>query len=918
MAFAVDTVGNIRAFNNASKRKSSNNGASDLRKALDPGNQLRPWEDVSNASSFGNETAKQTLDRISSSSGQSSQPVYSPVVPTAPRPAMPTVGTASMSAPMAAGRSTSARSSSQRTSQPIFVQTSSMPAPKPVTINGGDSGFLDSFWNILKSNDKPQMSDDEMLQLVSDLDARMGSDDEGGSAAQQASGLMRDTQISQAQAPQSGDVRIVNGVEQEYHDPSLPGEVNETGYLGAYSGYTPYNDSYEDYFGRLGMNPELLDEMRAPTRTGSASILHPSSPFDIDDGTMDSDHLTSGLMTGSQYIRYKESLGDLAGSRPIEEIEDSDYAVYDKMDEFDKYGFVPYVPTDDVAASYDLGSIESLPRKGAANLARLRQNIGPEVTITMNADDDNPDNDVTFSNNDFEKRVVPFFVRWNDIWNNDQKSLLQPPTDTDDYTTWVHEFSVPTDDGGVEYHYGEILDMSPTGGPEGHSDDEFDDAGNYIGTWTISFSDGTSQTVSSDTKESMVNDNGYIDVANTFVTPDEMAYQVDDINALNTRDYDRVDGDATPGVYYTPDLVLSDGTRINVFDAQSIYHNEADNVKYNNITSLGDAVPILGKIPVVNMLANNISNKPNRLIKQEMIGEGGIADPSTWDFSDAINNTANWTLGSLPISAPGVVPWVVSASQAIPSLAGVNSSSYDPLTGSYHTVSEDPYLGRLDENGRLRAGSSFWNGLGTMATPLTEMIAGPVGVDPFWGKMSDRFINKTLKSPVSKFLANKASGAVGEGLEEVVGNVFEDLTNYGPNGAFADPVYQIDEDGNVVLDSDTGEPMIARDQASYNELRDESTPLSRRVANFLDIDNGGQDPINSFLGGALVDMVLDNLPFVVDGSGVHVNEESLVPGYLNARRQQQGYRNIRDTGGKVFVPGEYGNTELDMPGQTEE
>ncbi len=103
-----------------------------------------------------------------------------------------------------------------------------------------------------------------------------------------------------------------------------------------------------------------------------------------------------------------------------------------------------------------------------------------------------------------------------------------------------------------------------------------------------------------------------------------------------------------------------------------------------------------------------------------------------------------------------------------------------------------------------------------------------------------------------------------------------------------------------------------------DELRDESTPLLTRVANFLDLDNGGQDPINSFLGGALVDTVLDNLPFVVNGSGVHVNNESLIPGYLNARQQRQGYRNIRDTGGRVFVPGEYGNMNLGMPGQTEE
>lgn len=785
-----------------------------------------------------------------------------------------------------------------------------MLTPKPVSINdGNENSLLNNFWDFMKRDNTPQMSDDEMLQLVSDLNAGVNNDDNEAPAVQQPESLMGDTRIGPVQEPQAGDVRVVNDVEQEYHDPSLPDEVDINGYLSSYSGYTPYNDSYEDYFGSLGMNPEMLDEMRTPTRTGSASILHPSSLFDVDDGTIDSNHLTSGYMTGSQYLRYKENLGDLAGSRPVEEIEDSDYVVYDKMEEFNRYGFVPYIPTEDVAASYNLGNIASTPRRAMANLAKLRENIGPEVTVTMNANDNDDSNDVTFSNKDFEQRANPFFLKWNDIFNNNQKSLLHPPVDTDNYTTWVHEFAVPTDDGDVEYHYGELLDMSPTGGTEGHDDSEFDENGNYIGTWTISFSDGTSQTVSSDTADSIVNDSGFIELENSFVTPDEMAYPVDNMEALNTRNYEGIDGDTKPGVYYTPDLVLENGARINVYDAQDIYNNKSNNVKYNGITSLSDSIPILGNIPIVNMLTDNISNKPVRLMEQEMIGEGGITDPSTWNFTDAANNTINWTLGSIPISSPGIVPWLFSASQALPSLAGVNGSSYDPLTGSYRMVSENPYLGRLDENGRLHTGSSFWNGFGTMATPLTEMIAGPIGVDPFWGKASEKFIDKALKSPVAKFLANKASGAVGEGLEEVVGNIFEELTNNGASGVFADPLYQKDEQ--------TGEWKPKYDQASYRELRDESTPLSRRVANFLDLDNGGQDPINSFLGGALVDMVLDNLPFVVNGSGVHVNDNSLIPGYINARRQQQGYKNIKDTGGKVFVPGEYGNADLGMPRRME-
>lgn len=906
MALAVDTAGRMVVPSSGTKKKS---GGSALQEALDSGNQLRPWENAPNSLTSGTRTLGQALGHTPSSNQvrQSTRPAASSVGSSF---AMPTVGTASMPASMMTPKKMSG------ISQPSFdIQTSSMSAPKHVTVSGGDSGLLNSFWDLMKGNDKAQMSDDEMLQLVSKIDSgTIGKD------GKQTPSLMgKDTQIDNAQAPQAGDTRIINDVEQEYHDPSLPDEPKGIDYFSSYSGYTPYNDSYEDYFASLGMNPVLLDDMRAPIRTGSASILHPSSAFDVDNGTMDSDHLTSRFMTGSQYIRYKKSLGDLAGNRPIEDIEDSDYVTYDKADEFNQYGFIPYVPTEDVAISYHLDNVAAAPRKAAANLARLRENVGPEVTITMNANDDNPDNDVTFSNKDFERRVNPFFVKWNDIWNNNQKSLLHPPVNTEDYTTWVHEYSVPTDDGGVEYHYGELLDMSPTGGPEGHPEEEFDETGKYIGSWTLSFSDGTQQTVSSDTKDNMIDDEGYIRLENTYVTPDEMAYPVSDTEALNTRDYDRIDGDSSsPGVYYTPDLVLSDGTRINVYEAQDIYHNEADDVKYNGITSLGDAVPVLGKIPVVNLLANNISNKPNRLITQEMIGSGGITDPSTWDFTDAVNNTANWTLGSLPISAPGIIPWIFSTSQALPSLAGVNGSSYDPTTGSYRMISEDPYLARFDENGKLRIGSSAWNGLGTFSTPAAEMIAGPIGVDPFWGKMSGKFIDRVLKSPVSKFFAKKIAGALGEGFEEVVGNLPEDLTNYGLSGAFANPIYQTDENGDVILDPDTNEPMIARDQASYNELRDESTPLPTRVSNFLDLDNGGQDPINSFLGGVLVDAVLDNLPFVVNGSGVHVNDESLIPGYLNARQQRQGYRNIIDTGGKVFVPGEYDNMNLGMPGQTEE
>jgi hypothetical protein len=165
------------------------------------------------------------------------------------------------------------------------------------------------------------------------------------------------------------------------------------------------------------------------------------------------------------------------------------------------------------------------------------------------------------------------------------------------------------------------------------------------------------------------------------------------------------------------------------------------------------------------------------------------------------------------------------------------AGNYDDMGNMVYGVSNAQ--GERDD--QLSEEAKWWNAAGNMAVPLTEQIVGPIGnqIIPLERIFGELPANPTLR----QLLTNELIGAIGEGVEEDLGNVFEDWTQYGLRGMFANPV--IDENGNQMYDQ------------AFHELRDYDTPIADRLRNALN----PMDLANSFTGGVTVDALMQ-APFL--------------------------------------------------------
>lgn len=615
-------------------------------------------------------------------------------------------------------------------------------------------------------------------------------------------------------------------------------------------GDTETNQSYEDFFIDNGASEEdvaamsirddadilaqlgegTLDQTTNAGATGDAGVIDDGSSYDYN-------HVTSNWMTGTQYLRYIEELG--IQGRPIELIDPR--GIYNKQEELVNYGFVPYTPDWMSAIERNGANLMMLPGRVAGEVGNLREHITPDYTISIDGR--------SISGRDFDERVTPYIQQ--NIRNSQYRPMtyLVPPEDGRNATVYVNEWSIPSDDGTMTYHYGDPLSIDD--GPDG--------------SITASFSDGSVVTLPRElTIDQMVglftNDNVHM------VRADQAHGQLpDDLSSLNDMTYimnesrrSGISPLAYANVLYYPDLVLSDGTSISYEDAQRIYYDETPG---DDETSDDDGISYDFSDRALPFL---FDNKPARFNAQEMISSDEDGRLRV-DLSDIGNNAVDFTAGSLPISLslPFWNPWVYSASSSLASLAGVDPSSYDPRTGSYL-----PIAGYYDENGDLRYGVQaltpegedwmaldpelhvdqdmsdnlrYWNALGTAAVPFTEEIAGSVGGSDLLGNLlgvSDKAMRDVVAPSVGRLLLRDLYGPVGEGLEEIAGNHFDELTNYGLQGLWADQA--IGPDGRPMYD------VVGR------EIRDYGTPVTNRVMNAFDPAEMG----NAFAGGMLVSGVM--------------------------------------------------------------
>lgn len=597
----------------------------------------------------------------------------------------------------------------------------------------------------------------------------------------------------------------------------------------------------------ISKDMEMLDEMDL------SKDLFENRTSAIDDGTSyDYAHMTSEWMTGPQYKRYVE-MG--MGGRPVDKIDPTQ--VYSKMDEANEYGFIPFVPDKTTYNTMYSGDVLRVPGELGSMVANARTSLAPDYWITYGQDDK-----TTINGNDFE-RLAPAMLNnyyynlqqdpeyyWADHGGNSNPSVLQ--------------YAIPTADGKTAYAHGSIVDSGfddtlhltfSDGQQIDVSQDEletwpldqeglrvipdeyFEDHGDlidsgYDDTLYLTFSDGQTIGLSPDYVAENIDQDGMIDLANlaSMVPVDEAEGALpEDLSSLGEN-----------SVYYAPMLVMPDGTEIPVDDVERLYWDKTA----DDDESIDD--------DDISYDFNGGISKPRRLMSQEpiTIDEDGVRLNA--GAGELLTDAVDWSLGSLPISAGKFLPWIYSVSQAPTALYGVNSGSYNPETGSYGLIA-----GGWDDEGNLRYGvqdasgdidqkasdtTRMWNALGTAAIPLTEQLVGPVGshIIPLEGLTS----KIPFRSYLGKHIADTLVGGAAEGIEEDLGNIFDELMQYGPSGAFANPVMR---DGEVI-----------RDMYGH-EVRDpESTAALQRASRFFD----PTELANSFLGGAAVSGLLGSPQFL--------------------------------------------------------
>lgn len=207
---------------------------------------------------------------------------------------------------------------------------------------------------------------------------------------------------------------------------------------------------------------------------------------------------------------------------------------------------------------------------------------------------------------------------------------------------------------------------------------------------------------------------------------------------------------------------------------------------------------------------------------------------ATGDFSDLVPNMVDLTTGSAPLFTP-YTAWPMAIANAGTATQGLDPRLWDSKTNTYHRLSDDmtgeKYLSNIALSGLV---------------PATERIAGGIGGS---GGVLGRPLQAGLTKIGAPAAAHSALDVLGEGAEESVASAWEDYQVNGLGNWFANPVYETDDEGNVITEYN---PVTQRDEPkkkydnSGHEVRDPNTSVGDRLANWW-----AQQPDNFFAGTAL-------------------------------------------------------------------
>lgn len=548
---------------------------------------------------------------------------------------------------------------------------------------------------------------------------------------------------------------------------------------------------YEEQSGPL---PRFLDTLSG--NTWGENQVDVANQYSLDDGVhFNSDSLTSDYMTGSRYLYYRDELGMGGRDGWIDP-----NAIYSKTDEMNEYGFTPYTPTTWSAVRGGLSDAWTAIGNAATTFGTTRQDIANAINPYDIKMDGRDINGWTWLNESGD-----YMAYMSHEFEHNPSQFMHRPADRSlPYTTFVMSWDIVGNDGRTTTHYGDFW---------------FD----YNGV--MHFDDGTS------VEPSM----SWLESVDYKVTPTMAPYE-------GTENLDYLNANADPSdsstwsVIYIPDLVLSDGERINYFDcvrldddmyAQSVGEGEDPGISYD-FGPGGLARPM----SYTNMELFDEDKNGNPLFASSalsMMNPVNWLDLNTESIPHTLNNLIDLTAGSAPIMVPGV-DWLSSLSNAGAALYGIDPSSYNRHTGHYGRLA----AGEYDDDGNIYFGASHAPGgpvdegytndirvsnvLGTALVPLTERIAG------FRGFGGDDLLE--LSKPIHQV-------AHEEGGEEIIGNVFENWQRNGLSGWYAEPYVYDDSDPE------------AYDPTGRRYVRT-TTPVGNRAANFFN----PSELINAYLGGA--------------------------------------------------------------------
>lgn len=580
----------------------------------------------------------------------------------------------------------------------------------------------------------------------------------------------------------------------------------------------------------------------------------------IDDGTMDYDHLTADRVRGDRMQEYVEQG---MGGRSWWDY--SPYMVYLKSDEAQNHGFKPYLPDDMSKANMGVTSYLDTPSDLAGTLSDARTSSLPSYEIRYDVDN-NPettDDIVTLNGRDFNTKDTAYYHNISKLAAENPNIFLKRPKNDEIHgapvTTTILENAVKDINGDTKYAYGNIENIdygddytsfmipltdgssvsvpldelginekgNPTTIPEWLPYDDID----WNRDWEISpdftyykirYSDGSEIDVPKEEYDSWYDDQGEStdSFPGTYVSLDNASGTLpDDIDSLNSFyrenyfDPERDTWQSYP-VRYTPDLVMSDGTRVTYPQFLEIYGDDKRSDKKS------------GDFAGTNVAYDyNMLNKPSVLMKN---GGQLFNEDMSLNWGDLLPGAIDMTLGSLPISVDKFA-WPLSVTQALSkSMSGLEANGYDPLTDS------DMYIsGQIDKDtGEFTPTANDVSRIAAMTgnalIPLTENIAGNVSGRSFIPALSgDIPMNSTLRQlGKAWFLGN-----LGEGIEEIPGNVFDEATMY------ADRAY------GMPIDPETGEPLMERGDPLLGFLPGPLVPVTDENGDYKFVDEYTGEPI---------------------------------------------------------------------------